>query len=1819
MLKKTLSLLFAFIFVFASFGECLIIASSSSPDPDNFSTSIMDKFGTSEILKYLNDETIFYKDKNSDTIYVHANGAKKTSDLYGFTSPYFDASGDVYIKSSDVTKIKGITLSGTNFKYGSSEVNKSHVVDTDDYVSLTNLLNKLGFNTYIDNRGFIMTNFSKKAYENKTDPYAIQYLFTDSDSDLTDAIFRYMNFDRPSGVDIVNLAKSVSNKEANLLTTPQSINIVNQNIENGNEDVLELYEYTISEADALLNTPCQEYEIKDNLRLLQPCQNVKDTIITLSSAYLLTNDTKYLDRIYSEISYVLDATHWPNWNCFPHSNSSATNINGVTTNYTSTLGHFLDSGFLSAGVAIGYDILRSADYLTDDQKISFHSRIKEVFLDNVTICYNDTRLSSQRSTNWYYAPSNWGCVVPGGALSISLALAKDADLFSTTDVNQLAYIIENSLESLEFPYTLLYPDGSWYEGPSYWKYISEFLVSYCIYPLITICQDDYGFMDGKLLKDTFNYVSSVNGSVYNFNFGETEQQKSDVYLAQGYLLSSMLNDRELMENQFNLRKITSYSKDVRDILWFNPQMTESTDVNIPVDSYFTGAGVGVMRGHFYNQNSSFVGVVAGENADTGFQYEKGSFVFDLDGVRWACDLGTDNYNARDFLPLPKNAGTGRQRFYRYRTEGNNCIVINPEKEWTNNDPEVNPMPGQNKNGVAIVNSDDVSSSETESFIKLDLTSFYDDVTSYKRGLFLGDDKTSLTIRDEIKPKSDSNTIYWFMHTQADISISDDGKTAVLTNGNKKIIVKADTSQANWTFGEMEANYLYPKVGGDYDESTGKYASIVENGMYRFNYGSSTVGENSRQGYRKLYIKLENVNSDAFIEVKMSKEGTKADLGAISTWQVDKNAKLLDKAEIVAPSVIQSSQDGYSEIELIVPRDTKSFKLLLDNKVILENSLGKIYNNLFAYRVKLPELDTLNGKFTLECSNKEISDVTYNVDNLINKKLKYQSDFSLVTNNKKPLYTTDEFNVYTNDCGIWSDVTLDTSNDDLNITFNKAITSSNSFIQIGGNPSVASETNLGITNSFYLGFDFTTSSDDISMYLSSKDLDSAAPGRVTLSLPELANGKCEAFFNYSSDSQSTYVIYIKDSMGNILNTYTGTYDFKSLAFVRITPMSSQIGESLTIDKLQLISYDDISRPATSQVSGVSIIQTPQNNDEVINEDFSYLSSFEEGSSVSSSYPLAIYFDAKKDSSSGATHISPTIKDGGINVSINDTRADTLGYFQTSEDYADLMSDLNGKILSMSFDIKADNNFSFYISAPSGYNTNYLDCKKVDGTFEFILTNNKTYIYAVDKKGNIVTKHILPFGETSLGTTDRLPFLRFSMKAYLLPTNVWMDNLKINVYSDYDDMFIDSITSDDNTYSILFNDNVSNYSVFKALYCANRDELLDIEKIEHGFFVTLSDDEKIFILNDIPEYVSDTIEYSNIAPAAIVDVEHNESNSTTMKAEHINDGITICPSSAERTVVNSELLDKVVVDGKTYRKGTITFDFGKNYNIGGFKFYTMDAWKLNFKKISAYLPDGTSLASYDVDVTQYEAHSSQGNTTSYGITYVHPAMMFNNVVTDKIVFEYLIDYNESNKQTWFSEIEIFGAEYISQKNDANIATNATIISSAPTATPNANSALSNLIDGITTPTSNNNMRTELSTSTLPVVSLNGTNYLKGVFTFDFDKNYDVSGFKMYSMDEYKFSVSNIVVKDSDGNVLTSYDMADNIEKTYNHAQSAGDDTYYGTTYEHKLMKFTPVSTDKVIVEYYMPTTSNYRAKFAEIQIFGKEHIDYLTPISKHIEYK
>ena len=58
-------------------------------------------------------------------------------------------------------------------------------------------------------------------------------------------------------------------------------------------------------------------------------------------------------------------------------------------------------------------------------------------------------------------------------------------------------------------------------------------------------------------------------------------------------------------------------------------------------------------------------------------------------------------------------------------------------------------------------------------------------TSVSREFELYNGKSSLKITDRIKCIADSE-IYWFMHTKADIEIAADGKSAVLTIGEKQM-------------------------------------------------------------------------------------------------------------------------------------------------------------------------------------------------------------------------------------------------------------------------------------------------------------------------------------------------------------------------------------------------------------------------------------------------------------------------------------------------------------------------------------------------------------------------------------------------------------------------------------------------------------------------------------------------------------------------------------------------------------------------------------------------------------------------------------------------------------------------------------------------------------------------------------------------------------------------------------------------------------------------------------------------------------------------
>ena len=102
----------------------------------------------------------------------------------------------------------------------------------------------------------------------------------------------------------------------------------------------------------------------------------------------------------------------------------------------------------------------------------------------------------------------------------------------------------------------------------------------------------------------------------------------------------------------------------------------------------------------------------------------------------------------------------------------------------------------------------MQSSAKSAFSTVDLSDTYKyDTNSYTRGFYLGDNRRTLVVQDEINLKEDNSSLYWFMHTRAAITLDADGKGAYLTQGTKKLRVDMLTNAD-------DAKFVINSVGPD---------------------------------------------------------------------------------------------------------------------------------------------------------------------------------------------------------------------------------------------------------------------------------------------------------------------------------------------------------------------------------------------------------------------------------------------------------------------------------------------------------------------------------------------------------------------------------------------------------------------------------------------------------------------------------------------------------------------------------------------------------------------------------------------------------------------------------------------------------------------------------------------------------------------------------------------------------------------------------------------------------------------------------------------
>ena len=506
----------------------------------------------------------------------------------------------------------------------------------------------------------------------------------------------------------------------------------------------------IKAADKLLYAAPTEFELKSSGTIVGSSATADD-VIDLSLAYLFTGEKKYVQRCWNQLERLCN---WPHWGAEEE---------------------LLTTGHIAAGVAIAYDWLYN-EWTDNQKKLLEESMLKLGIMEGFRPYYYGVNLGTGPSG--VIMSTNWNVPCNAGAGMIALALME-------VYPEVCSDIVSKSLRGIENMNRKYYPSGAWFEGTTYWQLLSEYLGLYDE-TLENCLGNDYGITLAPMEAESADYIIGVDGPTGNNNFHDSSSTGGHtiyptlLWFAEEYGKDYLYGER--------LMAIEKYGMNTNryDILWW-PEVEEFSESNVGKDLYFPEVELVSMRSAFQDPEAVYLSYHAGAVNQNHGHIDKGAFVLDMAGERWAIDFGTDKY------ALPGYFSTTRYNIYRLRGEGHNIPIINPDSS-----------PGQDMDAVLPVES--LVSGESNAYSVTNLTGAYKDYcTSVRRGFLLGENRRTVTIRDEYSFREKSE-LYWFMHTKAKVDIVDN-KTVILTQKGKSIKLQLITNIEDAKFEALEAQPL----------------------------------------------------------------------------------------------------------------------------------------------------------------------------------------------------------------------------------------------------------------------------------------------------------------------------------------------------------------------------------------------------------------------------------------------------------------------------------------------------------------------------------------------------------------------------------------------------------------------------------------------------------------------------------------------------------------------------------------------------------------------------------------------------------------------------------------------------------------------------------------------------------------------------------------------------------------------------------------------------------------------------------------------------
>lgn len=537
------------------------------------------------------------------------------------------------------------------------------------------------------------------------------------------------SFEYADHTDMVSKIKELHSDDAHprLLFNKQELDKIRERIKT---DVYakKSYESLIIDAEKYILQPAETYVLTDGAL----ARTSESRLPTLAMAYLLSDDTRYKDRLWTEIESICS---FPNWN--PQK--------------------MLDVGNHGLPMAIAYD------WLYDDWTPQQRRTIRNALVRHCI----EPGLSHLRVNSAVFASdaSNWNQVCNGGIGLAALAIGDEEGYEALANE-----VINLTCRSLPVSLDVFAPDGGTHEGVTYWEYgLGWFFVYHNA--LISACGDDLGLSKMSGLSETGYFPISLMGPTkQTFNYGDATSATVSSHIF--HWLSRLYNKPEFVGYKY---EVEPNGGGAYDLAMYRP-FEETPDFKsiMPLDKLFVSADyVASTRSSWVDRNALFAAYIAGDNQTGHGDMDIGSFVLEALGTRWITDFGQDDYWATGAFDF--SVGGTRWKFYRKGAEGHNVLVMNPSKIAS----DAPYREGQNPLGKGEIET--FKSSKQSSYGVIDMTDAYKrDVSQYKRGFALINNRSQFVVRDEIKTLKPSD-IYSFFHTQQKIHIADN-KTAYMYTG-----------------------------------------------------------------------------------------------------------------------------------------------------------------------------------------------------------------------------------------------------------------------------------------------------------------------------------------------------------------------------------------------------------------------------------------------------------------------------------------------------------------------------------------------------------------------------------------------------------------------------------------------------------------------------------------------------------------------------------------------------------------------------------------------------------------------------------------------------------------------------------------------------------------------------------------------------------------------------------------------------------------------------------------------------------------------------